>query len=134
MSTSAPIAYYEIVDSKNNTVRLKGKTYKCEDGKFVDLFKIRVLAAVFNRKVATLRNWERVGFLPKARWFRESEKIVTALNTSGRERLYSRAQLDWVHWAVRKSGFDKKNSRAKMDEKVFDIIKERFYTIDDEEE
>ena len=73
-------------------------------GEVTDFFTIGDVAQALGRSPATVRRWERLGILPKARYRKPGR------DHRGERRLYSRQQLDDLSRAALREGLHRRRN------------------------
>lgn len=77
-------------------------------GEMTDFFTIGALAVALRREPGTLRDWEEMGYLPRAPRRTESD----APTTHGRRRLYTRVEIEGLMALAEEEGLYQPGARV----------------------
>lgn len=93
--TGAPVDVWDTFPHVDLTIK----------GVLTRLYPVGVLADALERKPPAMRKWERLGYLPKARW------STPGRNQHGQKRLYTREQIEGLVEIARDEGLLGENIR-----------------------
>lgn len=96
-------------------------------GQLMEFFTIGALAKALNRETGTIRLWERQGVLPRARY------QVPVVAGKGKQRLYTRAQIEGIVWIAGEEGMLTTRPRAHADTKFVGRVQQLFARLAQEQ-
>lgn len=81
-------------------------------GEEIEFFTIGSLAKALNRQVVTIRKWEKLGYIPKARYRTAGKK---------QDRLYTRAQIEGMMRLAEDEGLMDPTAKVRIPNTTFPV-------------